>query len=143
MKLSYRGVPYEAERSNLEVTEGEIGGLYRGQSWRFHYARHIPKPQSTHPLKYRGVAYCTGKPNAAEPNAVAQPTTTSPYCNIAARNKREVLNEITNSHLKNIQRSLEHRLEVARAKGDDTLIQLLKAESEQMALSLPDMTSNR
>ncbi len=34
MKLSYRGVSYEIEPSTLEVTEGEVGGLYRGQAWR-------------------------------------------------------------------------------------------------------------
>lgn len=31
MKLSYRGVTYEPKPLTLEVTEGEIGGMYRGQ----------------------------------------------------------------------------------------------------------------
>lgn len=33
------------------------------------------------------------------------------------------------THRANIQRSLEHRLEVARAKGDENLIRQLLAES--------------
>lgn len=39
----------------------------------------------------------------------------------SARRAREV-------HRQSIQRSLEHRLEVARAKGDETLIRQLEAE---------------
>ncbi|WZF21343.1 hypothetical protein WKK05_16905 [Nostoc sp. UHCC 0302] len=39
----------------------------------------------------------------------------------SARIAREV-------HRQNIQRSLEHRLQVARAKGDQTLIRQLEAE---------------
>nr|MDZ8009225.1 hypothetical protein [Nostoc sp. DedSLP05] len=39
----------------------------------------------------------------------------------AARKARE-------AHRENIQRSLEHRLQVARAKGDEQLIRQLEAE---------------
>jgi hypothetical protein len=46
-----------------------------------------------------------------------------------------VLDELASSHLNNIRRSLEHRLRVAKAKGDDNLVQLLEAESKQMALT--------
>lgn len=58
MKLSYRGVSYETEPSTLEVTEGEVGGLYRGQAWRVHR----PTPSRRRytafiDLIYRGVVY--------------------------------------------------------------------------------------
>lgn len=58
MKLSYRGVSYETESSMPEVTEGEVGGLYRGQAWRVHR----PTPSRRRytaliDLIYRGVAY--------------------------------------------------------------------------------------
>lgn len=36
--------------------------------------------------------------------------------------------EAAQTHRLNIQRSLQHRLEVARAKGDETLISQLQAE---------------
>jgi hypothetical protein len=58
MKLFYRGVSYESEPSTLEVTEGEIGGLYRGQAWRVHnplqLRRREPAPRK---LSYRGASY--------------------------------------------------------------------------------------
>ncbi len=58
MKLFYRGVSYEAESSMLEVTEGEIGGMYRGQAWRTHTPkqsrRRVVAPVE---LTYRGAPY--------------------------------------------------------------------------------------
>ena len=58
MKLSYRGVNYEAESLTQEVTEGEIGGLYRGQPWRVHHPmqqhRRYVAPRQ---MSYRGIGY--------------------------------------------------------------------------------------
>jgi hypothetical protein len=58
MRLSYRGASYEAEPSTQEVTEGEVGGLYRGQTWKVHHPtqqrRRFTTPRL---LSYRGVAY--------------------------------------------------------------------------------------
>ncbi len=134
MKLSYRGVKYEADRSNLEVTESEVGGLYRGQNWRYRYVRHIPEPVPPRDLNYRGVAYRTGEPVVGEHNVVAQ-LAANISRRIPTRNRqREILDELKNNHIKNIQRSLEHRLEVARAKGDENLIRLLEEESKEMAI---------
>jgi hypothetical protein len=58
VKLFYRGVSYEAEPPTLEVTEGEIGGMYRGHAWRVHTAAQQPLRYGM-PVKltYRGVAY--------------------------------------------------------------------------------------
>lgn len=135
MKLTYRGVNYEGTPA-LEVTEREIGGTYRGQQWKSHYVRHIPEPVPVHNLSNRGIAYRTGKPTAAIPKTVEQPAAIRWYQACLTRNKREVLDELTSNHMKNICRSLEHRLAVAKAKGDDTLIQLLEAESKQLACPL-------
>lgn len=58
MKLSYRGANYQAESTTLEMTEGEIGGLYRGQPWKVQ-----PQKQNRrrffapHDLMYRGIPY--------------------------------------------------------------------------------------
>jgi hypothetical protein len=58
MKLSYRGVSYEAEPDTLEVTEGEIGGLYRGRAWRVHNHQPIRRRYlASLELIYRGVGY--------------------------------------------------------------------------------------
>ncbi|MBW4635993.1 MAG: hypothetical protein KME30_30160 [Iphinoe sp. HA4291-MV1] len=44
------------------------------------------------------------------------------------RNRVEVIKKARKAHQLNIIRSLEHRLEVARAKGDENLIRQLEAE---------------
>ncbi len=125
MKLSYRGVKYENASSILEVTEGDIGGTYRGQTWRSHYVRHIPEPQAVHDVKYRGVAYRTRQ------TAVAVPTSAASRCTLPAVHKRErekELHEVSKNHLSNIRRSLERRMQVAIANGDETLVRLLQEE---------------
>ncbi len=58
MKLSYRGATYETEPSTLEVTEGEIGGMYRGKPWKTHnYKQNRRRYFVPHNLTYRGSAY--------------------------------------------------------------------------------------
>ncbi|XWK88045.1 MAG: hypothetical protein U7127_28320 [Phormidium sp.] len=46
--------------------------------------------------------------------------------------KREDLQRVADVHRANIQRRLEHRMEVARAKGDENLVRMLEAEMRQM-----------
>lgn len=43
-------------------------------------------------------------------------------------NRTEVVKKAREAHRENIIRSLQHRLEVARAKGDENLIRQLEAE---------------
>ncbi|BAU07330.1 MULTISPECIES: arginine synthesis PII-interacting regulator PirA [Fischerella] len=43
-------------------------------------------------------------------------------------NRTEVVKKARETHRENIRRSLQHRLEVARAKGDENLIRQLEAE---------------
>ena len=47
--------------------------------------------------------------------------------------RQQVLEELHDIHLSNIRHNLEHRLQVAREKGDLHLIRLLEAEFEQIA----------
>lgn len=44
------------------------------------------------------------------------------------RNKPQTAKQASDAHRVNIQRSLEHRLQVARANGDDKLVRQLEAE---------------
>lgn len=44
------------------------------------------------------------------------------------RNKQQATKQAAEAHRVNIQRSLQHRLEVARANGDENLVQQLEAE---------------
>lgn len=45
-------------------------------------------------------------------------------------NRQQRRTEAVKTHQLNIQRSLQHRLEVARAKGDEALIRQLLSEGE-------------
>lgn len=143
MKLSYRGVSYDRNSPQIEMTTGAVGGLYRGAAWNHKYLRHIPVPQPKVDLKYRGVAYSTGDPidievvrlrreymqangSTTSTEAIAQPT-------LVKNSRQQVVEELHNTHLNQLRRNLERRLQVAREKGDNRLIQLLEAEARQLA----------
>ncbi len=44
------------------------------------------------------------------------------------RNKQQSAKQAADAHRVNIQRSIEHRLQVARANGDEQLVRQLEAE---------------
>jgi hypothetical protein len=48
------------------------------------------------------------------------------------RNRDQVHKEAAFNHRQNLIKSLEHRLEVARAKGDETLVRQLEAEAKYL-----------
>jgi hypothetical protein len=140
MRLTYRGVEYDHNPPSLEMSESEILGQYRGRSHRFSYVRHIPYPQSVADLKYRGVPYHTNSSGQVEavaaPVREVQPVAHKPArpANVMAEARRQLLREAAQAHRESIQRSLEHRLEVARAQGNESLIQQLEAEMHQLAV---------
>lgn len=58
MKLHFHGNSYEDKHTELEVTEGAVGGRYRGTPWKMH--RLVKKQQRRSDLSlltYRGVTY--------------------------------------------------------------------------------------
>jgi Domain of unknown function (DUF4278) len=123
MKLTYRGVSYNGELSNLEAIEGEVGGKYRGNQWHYHYPKHIPNLQPKLVRKYRGVAYGEVDPNQCD----------RPIASYFANQKQTIVSDRANSiHLENIKRNLERRLKAAEASGDRDLVDLLKDESKQL-----------
>lgn len=133
MKLTYRGVNYEPHTPATEMVEGELGGQYRGTSWKQRYPRHIPVPKPAVGLKYRGASYCSGHPIDVEASLLRrsyQATTNTKSGSINHRQK--VLEELNHVHIANIRQNLEHRLQVARAKGDRELIQMLEVEANQL-----------
>lgn len=151
MKLTYRGIEYDYNPPMLEVTESEINCQYRGQSAPYTYVRHVPIPQPAERLSYRGAPYQTTRRGeiqqvAVQPTGVAQDarpakapsalaslrnklTATSP----AARARRELLKESSRLHQDSISRALQHRIEVAKAQGNQTLLSQLEAELHQNA----------
>lgn len=44
------------------------------------------------------------------------------------RNKQQAAKQAADAHRVNIQRSIEHRLQVARTNGDEQLVRQLEAE---------------
>jgi len=116
MRLTYRGINYEPETMPLETTEGEVAGKYRGQSWRYHYPRHIPQLQPKLLLNYRGVSY--SKRPVAHHSEMSIPAVTAngelptPQ-HFASRKQTEAIED---AHLENMCRKLERRLAVARQR---------------------------
>lgn len=45
---------------------------------------------------------------------------------------QEALKQVAAVHRANLQKNVQHRLEVARAKGDDRLVKMLEAEASYL-----------
>lgn len=136
MKLTYRGVPYNATPAQAKTAETGLTGKYRGQTVRFHKVQELTVPQPVLQLQYRGVAYQTtasGQAKAAAPASVSPQTVSAFRPSRSTSARRALLNEVSRIHRDNIQRRLQHRLDVARAQGNQPLVHQLEAEMHQMA----------
>ncbi len=140
MKLTYRGVEYDHNPPMLEVSESDILCKYRGHTHRYSYVRHIPFPQPEAEFAYRGATYQTNR--HGERQAVTQTDTKSVFSAFQRKlaeltplmdERRQLLREAARSHSESIQRSLEHRIAVAREQGNVSLIQQLEDEMRQIA----------
>lgn len=132
MKLTYRGANYEYNPLNCELPATEMSGKYRGVAWKRDYPRHIPHTQPVAELKYRGVGYYVGDPLDVELMRLSKEHTNSASETQPCKIKK-FGDELGRTHLANIRRNLEHRLEVAREKGDCNLVRLLEEEVKQLA----------
>jgi len=56
VKLVYRGVNYDLAPAQVEVTEDEVIGKYRGQALRVHHLVKPPVKSTLSTLKYRGIS---------------------------------------------------------------------------------------
>jgi hypothetical protein len=143
MKLCYRGIEYEHNAPSLEVKEREVTGRYRGHSVHFSYVSHVPVPQPVADLTYRGVRYATTAQGEVQPATAGSVAATAEprqpvFQSIKGSDspvmqaRRHLLMEATEAHRLSIQRSLNHRLSVAKAQGNDRLVQLLEEELHQL-----------
>ncbi len=48
------------------------------------------------------------------------------------KNRQQIITQAAQAHRESLRRSLERRLEAARAKGDETLIRMLEAEASYL-----------
>ena len=142
MRLFYRSVSYDHVLAPIGMTESNAQGQYRGCSFHFVYPRHVPVTQPGLKLKYRGVAYQTTATGGASaiPSAtraaetatrdVSQPGSISQN-RLALQTRYAISNEVAKVHRQNVERSLQHRLEVAKSRGDQNLVSILEREMQQ------------
>lgn len=133
MKLTYRSIDYDWQALDVELSEGEVGGKYRGQDWRYRYLKQVPELHPRLMLTYRGVSY--GKrPAVKNP----QPKTPGSAVDWFVRDEKlaAVREATARVHRDNIRRRLEHRLTIAKAKGNQELIQMLEDEARQLGLDI-------
>lgn len=138
MKLTYRGVSYEPQNSALDLDVLDQVGTYRGQSIQFRYPRHIPVPTHIHDLMYRGVAYRNDGTRPTVPTAVKPaPMRSLDLTRSTAlwSTRAELLTMAHRIHRDNLLQRLNHRIEVARAQGNESLLAQLEEERHQTQLA--------
>lgn len=133
MNLSYRGVSYEYKSPTMDVRE-EVFSTYSGQPCRLGYVRHIPTaPLTTNRVVCGNVDYTARV--ADRPVAKLTEVEIRQRVFPNDRGSEKILDEAKNAHITSIKRSLERRLQAAKAKGDELLLNLLQAEIEEMAIN--------
>ncbi|MGB3312683.1 MAG: DUF4278 domain-containing protein [Nodosilinea sp.] len=138
MKLCYRGVEYDYNPPSLEVRESELTGHYRGRPLKFSYVSHVPVTQPIGNYTYRGVDYSTNchgqvQPSTAVPQRQPVFQAKRAAAGTALKARRHLLREAADAHRVSIQRSIQHRIEVARTQGNDQLLLQLEDELHQLA----------
>ena len=128
MKISCCSLNRQYSPPTIEITESEITSHNRRQTWKMTYPRHFHSRKSQ----------LHRSPGAIFHDGLAQPKT----CHISC-NKSEAFNilkyqlkdqEVKKAHLENVRLNLNRRLQKAKAKGDQQLINLLNQESQQLEL---------
>lgn len=135
MQLTYRGAQYDYTPRNTEaVREATVFRALR-PTFNLHYRgsvyavdpnveSNLPVLKPTAQLLYRGAAYAL--------NGWAKPVTAA-TSKPAFTGKAFNHTEFVLVHRNNLYSNLQHRLQVARDKGDQDLINLLERELQQIA----------
>jgi len=153
MQYSYRGVDYHCVSPTLEVTETEVFGHYRGTPCRRRQYETTHLHQPTDAKKYRGIEYgqkvsvshTYPEPHTyPEQNSAQTPTipdvvpqsiavgASIKYARPTGQLGVRGISELDKIHNTFIRQTLEHRLAVAKRKGDQGLIQMLEQEQHQL-----------
>lgn len=127
--MKYRGVKYKSETSVLEIKESDILSLYKGNNWNYKLPKQIPSLQPKLFLTYGGGNYSTCA-NATLIENVLPPIV--PHSAIINNVDRYNLEEV---HLRNLKQNLERRIKVAQDTHNDNLLEMLKKESQTLAIS--------
>jgi hypothetical protein len=131
MQLSYRGAHYRYQPTPVDLVDSGVSARYRGQQYHLSYPRHIPIPQTVASLKYRGVAYQTtdtGSRTIAPAVRSAVATGKAVPLPLSTQVRRLLPAEAAKVHQETIRQRLQHRIEVAKARGDEQLLHQLEDE---------------
>ncbi len=120
MRLSYRRVSYSYTPPTLEVTEQEI----QNRVWQSGWAC-----QTLAELGISGGTCAVGDRSGTKKTPHQEPATSH---SLLVPTSPAQLQEINRVHQANLQRRLQLRLQAARERGDQELIQLLEAEARQL-----------
>lgn len=122
-RLTYRGIEYELHTNQIDEIPSHQLGKYRGQYWRKNVLKMIPIDSRDIDLQYRGLRYHLGVKKSPLTQLTQQ---------VDACASHQHGNKVNCMHLSNIRRNIEHRLEVAKSKGDDALVRILIDEARQV-----------
>ncbi|MGF1539893.1 MAG: hypothetical protein ACFCU5_05475 [Pleurocapsa sp.] len=122
---------YYPEPTTLEINETEITGIYHKNQQKYSYPRHITQLESP---SHRGSS-----------NTVSQITVLPKICNLSLSPGKPRVNAavdilqyqlsdraLRQNHFDNMRRSLQRRLQAAKASGNKELIDLLNEEVKQL-----------
>lgn len=144
MQLSYRGARYNHQPSTIETMDSGLEGVYRGQVCHFSYPRHMAQTSaSIQALTYRGAGYyTTASGTVVAPQTPAERLVAKPTVKPLAKTKTVPMDlkpgavnlakaEYAEVHRLHIQQRLQHRIDVAKSRGDQNLLKVLETEMQQ------------
>jgi hypothetical protein len=135
MKTNYDGVQNQYKPPTLELTEAEIISKYKVENWRYYYPRHIPHLQHKSHRQHRGCVNNSCSLPAICKLSVDRPPLAEESDAIVSILQSQLKDEkAKQAHLDSVRRNLERRLQVAKASGNDRLIDLLKQEWQQLVV---------
>jgi hypothetical protein len=117
MKLTYRGVSYDYNPPQVEFSNSNTVGKYRGLDVRFRNPVKVPVQQPTLDLVYRGVAYTTNPDNVAT-TPISAPVT-APAAEVSpVQSVVRSLEEKARTLMMNHHRNIKHRQQAMLSRLD-------------------------
>lgn len=129
MELTYRGVSHHYDPDTVEIRREEVTGRFRGQELTWRAVTSVSLPESILNLQFRGV------PLRASQVDVTSLQPVQPQLNTKTLHplQQNFIDQVAELHRRNILLRLQQRLQAAKERGDDNLVQVLEAEQQQMA----------
>ncbi|MBW4652747.1 MAG: hypothetical protein KME20_06945 [Kaiparowitsia implicata GSE-PSE-MK54-09C] len=135
MRLRQRTAEWEYEPVGTGLIEADVFGQEREQAFGFSYPRQVPVPQSIWAsVGDRSSAPITEVGCRPTPSNTCPPFTQRLNARIHAHQQQ--LQQAEQVHRSNLEQRLQHRLEVAIARGDQRLVHQLHLELQDLTAKL-------